>query len=467
MEKSNSTVSVVETAQFEDGSLPECFERRLRDLGRFSDEEIGIISEELNCALAGFEMSLELDAPHHEIGGYSIVREIGHGGAGTVYIGENQQGEQVAIKVVRHSKNAARFEREMDFVQRLAHPNIVVAYDAGISEDKAYISMELLAGPDLQKYVDQQGPVGWKESLGIIRQAAMGLHHAHERGLVHRDIKPGNLLWDEDKTIKVADLGLAAVVADEPDSKGGFQTIEHFLAGTPLFMAPEQAKCLASADVRSDIFSLGATWFFLLTGKYRIQRNSILEQLAELHSDEPLTPLPEDVAPEAIRQIFERMTARSPEDRFKTMQEVIDAIDGLDEIAGALSMLEVLVVEDNADDMLLAIEMLSDINDSIRTRKASTLNQAIAEINRGQQISIALLDLALPDSEGVSTVHQIREHAPKMPLVVMTGTDDVKIGQQCIEAGADEFVCKQDLDAHRLERILYITQSRAERRNSL
>ena len=464
MTKSHSNAHVAETSQFGGDSLPECFEHRLRQLERFSDEEIDIISEELKRTLASFEMSLELDASHHEFGGYSIVGEIGHGGAGTVYLGENQQGEQVAIKVVRHSKNKARFEREMDLVQRLAHPNIVVAYDAGLSEDKAYISMELLAGPDLQKHVDQQGPIGWKESLRIIRQAAMGLHHAHERGLVHRDIKPSNLLWDKDKNIKVADLGLAAIVADEPDNKAGFQTVEHFLAGTPLFMAPEQAMSLASADVRSDIFSLGATWFFLLTGKYRIQRNSIVEQLAELHSDEPLAPLPGDAAPEAVHQIFNRMTARSPENRFQTMHEVIDAIDRLDETEGALAMLDVLVVEDNADDMLLAIEMLSDINETIRTHKASTLSEAIAEINRGQQISIALLDLALPDSQGVSTVSRIREHAPKTPLVVMTGTDDVEIGQQCIEAGADEFVCKQDLDAHRLERILYITQSRAARR---
>ena len=444
--------------------------RRLRRLARFSDEEIAIITEELRLELADSDFSLELDSLEESLdlsldfGGYRVVSEIGRGGAGTVYIGENQKGERIAIKVVHRSKNKARFEREMDMVQRLAHPNIVIAYDAGLIAERAYIAMELLAGPDLREHVEQHGPIGWKESLRVIHQAAMGLHHAHERGLVHRDIKPSNLMWGEDKNIKVTDLGLATIITDELGSEDGFQTIEHALGGTPRFMAPEQAKSLASADVRSDIYSLGETWFFLLTGKYRIEGDSVMEQVAKLLSDKPPEPLPEDMAPDAIRQIFERMTARSPDDRFKTMLEVIHAIGCMDETAEALAMLDVLVVEDNADDMLLAIEMLSDINETIRTHKARTLKQAIVEIDRGQKFSIILLDLALPDSDGVSTVHRIRQHAPETPLVVMTGTDDVKIGQQCIEAGADEFACKQDLDAHRLERILYITQSRAARR---
>ena len=468
MTESHSQSDPLETNRFRSCSLIERLASRLRSMARFSDEDISIIIEELGWELADYDLSLELDPPRRDVefGGYTIIRELGHGGAGRVYLGENGKGEQVAIKFVRQLKSKARFEREMDLVQRLAHPNIVVAYDAGLSADEAYIVMELLAGPDLQKHVDEHGPFSWRESLPIIRQAAMGLQHAHERGLVHRDIKPSNLLWSGDKTVKVADLGLATMIAEESHSEDRFETREHCFAGTLPFMAPEQAMSLASADARSDIYGLGATWYFLLTGRYRIKGKILSEQIAELMSHDPLAALPDDVAPEAIHHTFNRMTARSPDDRFANMLEVVDAINSLDEASGDLAMLEVLVVEDNADDMLLAIEMLSDINETIRTHKALTLGQAIVEISHCQKFSIILLDLALPDSDGVSTVQKIREHAPTTPLVVLSGTDDVKIGQECIEAGADEFACKQDLDAHRLERILYITQSRATRRSS-
>ncbi len=177
----------------------------------------------------------------------------------------------VAIKVlsaaVTHEPEAiARFEREMKAVGKLNHPNIVQAYDAGEVNGTHYLAMEYIDGTDLKKLVNDRGPMSVVNACQAIRQAALALASAHEAGLVHRDIKPSNLLLTKSGQIKLLDLGLARL-AGEAATNTSDLTTEGESFGTPDYMAPEQWEDAHSADARTDLYALGCTLFFLLTGR--------------------------------------------------------------------------------------------------------------------------------------------------------------------------------------------------------
>ena len=204
---------------------------------------------------------------------YEILRELGRGGMGVVYLARNKlMGRLEVLKVVgghlvERPGVRDRFLREVQSAARLHHTNIVAAYSALRLGDGLVLAMEYVEGLDLQKMVKTKGPLPVAHACYFIHQAALGLQHAHERGMVHRDIKPANLiLAPEGKkaVVKVLDFGLAKVSSEGQADSG--LTREGQMLGTPDYIAPEQIRNAQSADIRADIYSLGCTFYYLLTG---------------------------------------------------------------------------------------------------------------------------------------------------------------------------------------------------------
>jgi formylglycine-generating enzyme required for sulfatase activity len=266
------------------------------------------------------------------LGKFEVLGKLGQGGMGAVYKARRTLLQDiVAIKVmgpeVAGNPDArARFLREMRATVRLNHPHIVRAFDAEEVGDLLYLVMEYVEGISLQKLVKQKGPVPAAYACRWVAQAAEGLQHAHERGMVHRDVKPANLmLTAKDKAVKVLDFGLVQVPRGQGASlaKTAFET---FL-GTPEYVAPEQATDAKRADIRSDVYSLGCTLYFLLTGRPPFQAETVLNMiLAHLQEDPaPLAKVRAD-APAGLSAAVARMLAKKPEDRYRTPAEVAEAL---------------------------------------------------------------------------------------------------------------------------------------------
>ena len=275
------------------------------------------------------------------MGDYVIVAEIGAGGMGQVYKAKHRRMQRVvALKVMSSAamKDAAavkRFQREVIAAARLEHPNIVTAYDSGEAGSVKYLVMQFVDGGDLSELVKKNGPLGVERAVGYVMQAARGLAFAHGAGVVHRDIKPANLLLDKKGVVKILDMGLARI----EDSGDGLTATEQVM-GTVDYMSPEQAADTKSADRRADIYSLGCTLWYLLSGKKLYDGDTMIARLMK-HRDAPLPSLVkerDDVA-WPLEQVFHKMIAKRPQDRYETMEEVIAALEphGDDFSAGSSS----------------------------------------------------------------------------------------------------------------------------------
>jgi serine/threonine protein kinase len=237
---------------------------------------------------------------------------------------------RVAVKVLPTVKAAdpaalERFYREAKAIAALDHPNIVHAYDIDQDENLHFIVMEFVDGASLQDIVKKSGPMAPVRAAHYIRQAALGLGHAYERGLIHRDIKPGNLLVDRSGTVKVLDMGLARFFNDEEDILT--KKYEDNVLGTADYLAPEQAVDSHEVDVRADIYSLGATFYFLLTGRTPFGDGTVAQKLLwhQNRQPKPVTMLRPDL-PEAIGEIVEKLMAKEPEKRYQTPEDVAEAL---------------------------------------------------------------------------------------------------------------------------------------------
>jgi serine/threonine protein kinase len=275
---------------------------------------------------------------------YRVLQVLGTGGMGTVYKAEHRMMDRpVALKVLRaewtrDADAVERFRREVKAAARLAHPNIVHAYDAEQTGGTHFLVMEFVAGQSLDRVVAAEGSLPVARACDYVRQAALGLQHAFERGMVHRDVKPQNLMRTPDGTIKILDFGLArfareAAPAPGPpaaarDAENGSLTQTGSLMGTPDYMAPEQAGNPHEADIRADIYSLGCTLYFLLAGQAPFPGHTGLDKIMA-HIErmpEPVTRLRPDV-PVGLACVLERMLAKDPARRYQTPAEVARALE--------------------------------------------------------------------------------------------------------------------------------------------
>jgi serine/threonine-protein kinase len=260
------------------------------------------------------------------LGKYTLKGHLGTGGMSSVYLSEHPiMRRPVAIKVLpkaRVSKSSylERFELEARAVAALDHPNIVRAYDIDNEADTHYIVMEYVEGRDLQRIVEQEGPLSFERAADYIAQAAIGLQHAHEAGVVHRDIKPANCLVDKSGTVKVLDMGLAKFSTDENSLSALYKDS---VVGTADYLAPEQAVNSSRVDSRADIYGLGCTLYFLLTGHPPFPHGTLTERLLKHQKEEPSSIyVDRPDAPPALVDICRRMMLKKVADRTQTAAEV-------------------------------------------------------------------------------------------------------------------------------------------------
>lgn len=271
---------------------------------------------------------------------YEILEKLGKGGMGHVYMARHRKmGRIVCLKVLRSSGRRSpdvveRFRREIRTISSLKHPNFVVAHDASEAEGIQFLVMEYIEGHDLARQVRDDGPMPLRTSLDLIQQVAEGIQYAHEQGIVHRDIKPHNLLVAEDDDgnpqVKVLDLGLARfdTYADDATDAAthAAMTATGVIMGTVDYMSPEQALNSRHADARSDIYSLGCTLHFLLSGSNVYAGETLMEKLVA-HREQPVPDLPVPRVPRGVNAVFRKMIAKDPVDRYQTMSEVVEDLD--------------------------------------------------------------------------------------------------------------------------------------------
>ncbi len=317
------------------------------------------------------------------LGDYIILDRIGHGGMGQVYKARHRRMDRiVALKTLPDelagdSDALARFHREVKAAARLSHPHIVTAHDAREDNGIHYLVMEYVPGNDLAKHVKSHGPMSPLAAVQCILQAAKGLEYAHQQGVVHRDVKPNNLLLsgglrdesrgvlqdpssatfsqpstlDSRPMVKVLDMGLARIDHPDGDPRKSLKdlTASGAVMGTIDYMAPEQAENTHNADQRSDIYSLGMTFYYLLTGKTAYSGSTVMERLLA-HREQPIPSLEDSLKTlndvsgakaetsvthwRGLDDIFRKMVAKKPNDRYQTMSHLIAELEPLTAVMG-------------------------------------------------------------------------------------------------------------------------------------
>ncbi len=266
------------------------------------------------------------------VGAYVLLDRIGEGGMGQVFLARHRVfGRRAAVKIVRPDRRGdarvrARFLREVRALGRLDHPHVVHAYDAGTVGRACYLAMEYVAGPDLGQLVASNGAIAPGRACEYARQAALGLAHMHERGLVHRDVKPSNLsLTDGGRVLKVLDVGLAKDRA--AGSEDGELTQAGWMVGTADYAAPEQVTDARSAGRRADQYALGCTLYHLLTRELPFTGGTPVARALRrvLEDPRPVGELRSGVS-RGLAEVVARLLARRPDDRFPSALAAADAL---------------------------------------------------------------------------------------------------------------------------------------------
>ena len=249
------------------------------------------------------------------IGRYRVDGRIGRGAMGVVYCAHDAlMNRRVAIKVMMADleddpETAERFHREAYAAGQLIHRNLVTIFDVGDDDGRPYIVMELLESRTLAEYLKRAGGVGLEEKIELMMQLCEGLQVAHGKGIVHRDVKPGNLLISDEGELKIVDFGIARLASSN-------MTLTGLIVGTPDFMSPEQAAG-REVDERSDLFSAGAVFYFMLTGRKPFASSDVRVVLDRVQSDDPL-PIRDTEAPPALVAVVMKALAKSPAARYQT-----------------------------------------------------------------------------------------------------------------------------------------------------
>jgi serine/threonine protein kinase len=409
------------------------------------------------AADASFALSAEASIPaalaNHPR--YEILQLIGSGGMGVVYKARHRLMDRVvALKVIHpvlvdRPGMVARFEREVRAAARLAHPNIVAAYDAGHWQDIHFFVMEYVEGTDLE-CVAAAGPLPVSEACGYARQAALGLQHAHERGMVHRDVKPHNLMLTPHGQVKILDFGLARFVSEThpvsietdapilpsrtagpaslPDPGGqatagvltSLTPASGVLVGTADYAAPEVTRDAHRSDVRADLYSLGCTLYRLLTGQVPFPGGGMADKL-RAHRHETAAPADElrPDLPAGLVGTLQRLMAKDPARRYQTPAEAAAALAPF--VAGAAH--QILVVDD--DPTVRQLMRLTLEQEGYAVAVAEDGLAALEQLRAGLRPEVILLDLMMPVMDGWQFLRELR-HDPRLssiPAVLITGAD--------------------------------------------
>ncbi len=407
--------------------------RRARSTERMSSERAAT-DRSKSSAATGDGIPAEL-ANHPD---YEIRRELGRGGMGVVYLAHNRlMGlDQVLNVMGRHIVERPgvmeRFLREIRTVAQLRHPNIVTAHHAFRSGECLVFAMEYVDGLDLARMVKARGPMPVGHAYYYVQQAALGLQHAHERGIVHRDIKPGNLMLARNgdrALIKVLDFGLAKASLENKVVELAMDDGEHSLReeanlthtgqmlGTPDFIAPEQIDDAQSADLRADIYSLGCTLYYLLSGGPPFPSQTLYDVLQAHHStDARLLNFVRPEVPAELAALVAKMMAKEPESRFQTPDEVAKALPPFFKKRGGTAVaLGLGFSQAGPLDTSLYTAGARELSTSHAPASVSTPKTATARTHdRPEQMWESLIDFKEPE-DSAPTVANEAKAAPQRP----------------------------------------------------
>lgn len=308
-------------------------------LAGLDDEERAVVRRELEAIRRARKQGRP--EPPRELGEYVLGEPLGRGGMGQVFRAVHQTMKRiVAVKLVFAPEQEAaadqRFQREVEILARLQHPNVVSAYDAGRSGPWRYLVTELVDGADLSARIKVHGPVTPAWATRILRQVCLGLEYLHGQGVIHRDLKPGNIMLDTTGRVRILDVGLARMLGPVSTSL----TDPGWVLGTADFMAPEQASAAREADARSDLYSLGCTLYFLLKGKPPYTGRTPLEVLLA-HRQQPIPHLVLPEAPE-LATLYHRLMAKNPNSRPRSVAAVLEELPERSEISDGVTQVQEL-----------------------------------------------------------------------------------------------------------------------------
>ena len=360
------------------------------------------------------------------LGKFKLLGHLGTGGMSSVYLAMHKVSQQTrAIKVLPRKRVSdksylERFYREGQAAAALNHPNVVRIYDICNEADTHYMVMEHVKGADLYETVKDDGPFAPETAASYVSQAAAGLAHAHEKNMVHRDIKPANLLLTDEGVVKILDLGLALFQQEEEESL----TVLHNekVMGTADYLSPEQAVNSHNVDHRADIYSLGCTLYFLLTGKPPFSEGSLAQRIAMHQTQDPksLSEVRPDI-PNQLVKICEKMMRKDPDKRYRDCQHLQQAIAGFlarknsPVAAGNVPMADQSPGYDgSADDQ-------ESRSTSVKKTDSATDELALATLADHQSVSpketsespFAIDTEAVPDSENASISSKVLSHSPE------------------------------------------------------
>lgn len=392
---------------------------------------------------------------HFFLGRYKLLSALGSGAMGSIFLAEHvRMRRRAAVKIlprrfVEDAKRLELFYREAEATAALDHPNVVRAYDVDNEGETYYLVMEYVEGANLDQIVTREGPLHYARAAEYVRQVADGLSHAHERGIIHRDVKPANLMLDSKDRVKILDMGLSqweqveASPSESPES----------LSGTPDFFAPELASGSTQGNARSDIYSLGCTFFFLLTGQPPFSASSIPALLRE-HERTPPPMLCEFVPefPEELDAIYQRMMAKRPEDRFSSTREICTAIaDWQSTVDTPAPSSEsrapetpsgeaptVLVAED--DEVTRQMLCLQLQKAGFEVRVAGDGQEAMDMMDA--DVTVCLFDLNMPRATGMDCLRHVHSHFPETPVIILTASDEVQDAIAAMREGAFDYLNK-------------------------